>query len=438
MIKHIISHIFRSIFKDAQSVDSSNTPVSSNRPKNRNSTTYNLLPTKKVLTHASPRLRRIKLASPAFTIVELLVVIVVIGVLAAITIVSYTGISQKATVASFQSDLNNASRLLKMDQVINGGYPASTSQLNNNKGLVASNGATFASYEYNNTVIPQTFCLTLKKDTTYYRITNDSIPTSGACMGLYATGGTITDSGGYRINTFTTSGTFTVNSGISNVEVLVVAGGGGGAAMTGGGGGAGGVLYNATHAVSTQSYVVTVGAGGAGQIGASNPGYGSDGQNSVFDNLTAIGGGGGATNAGNGRLGGSGGGSGHSNTTGGAGTAGQGYSGSGGATGVPNYGAGGGGGAGAVGGVPTNTNGGNGGIGVSYSISGSSAYYAGGGGGGTYLGGTPGNGGLGGGGNSPAGNATANTGGGGGGQINNGSNAGAGGSGIVIVRYLLP
>jgi len=31
-----------------------------------------------------------------FTIVELLVVIVVIGILAAITVVSYTGISQKA------------------------------------------------------------------------------------------------------------------------------------------------------------------------------------------------------------------------------------------------------------------------------------------------------------------------------------------------------
>ena len=35
-----------------------------------------------------------------FTIVELLVVIVVIGILVAITIVSYTGLSSKATVAS--------------------------------------------------------------------------------------------------------------------------------------------------------------------------------------------------------------------------------------------------------------------------------------------------------------------------------------------------
>jgi len=41
--------------------------------------------------------------SDAFTIIELLVVIVVIGILAVITIVSYTGISQKANNAAMQS-----------------------------------------------------------------------------------------------------------------------------------------------------------------------------------------------------------------------------------------------------------------------------------------------------------------------------------------------
>src|SRR5665647_1189470 len=58
-----------------------------------------------------------------FTIVELLVVIVVIAILAAITIVTYTGISSKATVASLVSDLDNASKQLKIFQVINGAYP---------------------------------------------------------------------------------------------------------------------------------------------------------------------------------------------------------------------------------------------------------------------------------------------------------------------------
>ena len=58
-----------------------------------------------------------------FTIVELLVVIVVIGILAAITIVSYNGISQRAIVVSLQSDLSNSSQQLKVFQVLNSAYP---------------------------------------------------------------------------------------------------------------------------------------------------------------------------------------------------------------------------------------------------------------------------------------------------------------------------
>lgn len=64
-----------------------------------------------------------KLNKSGFTIVELLVVIVVIGILAAITIVSYSGISKKAIVASLQSDLDNNSRQLKLYYVEYGYYP---------------------------------------------------------------------------------------------------------------------------------------------------------------------------------------------------------------------------------------------------------------------------------------------------------------------------
>ena len=61
--------------------------------------------------------------SPAFTIVELLVVIVVIGILASITIVSYRGITQKATAATIQADLANNSKKLKLYQATYGTYP---------------------------------------------------------------------------------------------------------------------------------------------------------------------------------------------------------------------------------------------------------------------------------------------------------------------------
>src|SRR5665647_517552 len=68
-------------------------------------------------------LAKTKLAG--FTIVELLIVIVVIGILATVTIVAYNGIQQRATGASLQTDLKGASTQLKMYQVDNGAYPTS-------------------------------------------------------------------------------------------------------------------------------------------------------------------------------------------------------------------------------------------------------------------------------------------------------------------------
>ncbi|MEI6690379.1 MAG: glycine-rich domain-containing protein, partial [bacterium] len=258
-----------------------------------------------------------------------------------------------------------------------------------------------------------------------------------------ATGGTITytDSsglnprssppypGGYVVHTFT-SGTSTFTPATAgNFETLVVAGGGGGASS--GGGGAGGYIYNSSFALSGSPVTVTVGGAGAPI---------SNGGNSVFSTLTAIGGGAGAGEGSpvSGAAGGSGGG-GSRGGGGGAGTAGQGNSGGSGATG--DYRGGGGGGAGAVG---SNAGPGNGGAGISNNMSGVSTYYAGGGGGGSISEGNQGVGGNGGGGRgaSRAVSAVAgstNTGGGGGGASDSPTtNYASGGSGIVIVRYLYP
>jgi hypothetical protein len=239
------------------------------------------------------------------------------------------------------------------------------------------------------------------------------------------------------------------------VEVLVVAGGGGGGTGEsnqngggGGGGGAGGLIYNSTYQLTSATAItVTVGAGGAG--GTNYNVNGSNGSNSVFGSLTAVGGGGGSGEEQNGGLtGGSGGGTGGDLSAGteGQGTAGQGNPGGG----IPNARSGGaGGGAGAPGSNPTDRNGASGGIGRVFSISGTSTYYAGGGGGGgstNFSGVTPtsGTGGQGGGGNSSglvggvptsATSGTSNTGGGGGADRAGLGIAGSGGSGIVIVRY---
>ena len=79
---------------------------------------------KKAFAPTSLKLRMVKPALPAFTIIELLVVIVVIGILATITIVSYNGITNKAIASSLQSDLANASKQLDLFQVDYGYHPS--------------------------------------------------------------------------------------------------------------------------------------------------------------------------------------------------------------------------------------------------------------------------------------------------------------------------
>src|SRR6056300_1143606 len=99
-----------------------------------------------------------------------------------------------------------------------------------------------------------------------------------------ATGGTVTESGDYKIHTFTGDGCFTVSNagtpaGSTSVDYLVVAGGGAGGGY--GGGGAGGYreakdsTTSSPHTasplaattgitVTATTYPITVGGGGAG------------------------------------------------------------------------------------------------------------------------------------------------------------------------------
>lgn len=117
-----------------------------------------------------------------FTIVELLVVIVVIGILAAITIVAYSGISSRAITSSLQSDLTNASQQLKLFQVDNSAFPltidCSLPDSSTNKCVKNSSGNTFT-YNANNNVNPQTFGLTASNGTQSYNISQSSSVLSG-------------------------------------------------------------------------------------------------------------------------------------------------------------------------------------------------------------------------------------------------------------------
>jgi hypothetical protein len=269
-------------------------------------------------------------------------------------------------------------------------------------------------------------------------------------------GNVIGTDGTYWYHAFLGNGTFTPQVGLS-CDVLTIAGGGGGGGFYAApGGGAGGLLYSSSTSVVINNYAVTVGAGGTGGNSTSFT-NGTQGINSSFIggavSLTALGGGLGVA-VGVGASGGSGGGGGANDSAGGAGTSGQGFAGGSHTTTLGGKG-GGGGGAGVAG--QNGTVGAAGGAGLNtYSSwatatnTGASGFYAGGGGGGTQTQ-TPGAGGAGGGGAGAYGNnsggyaatgGTSNTGGGGGGGgSQNGTtsifNGASGGSGIVIIRYLV-
>ena len=59
-----------------------------------------------------------------FTIVELLIVIVVIAILAAISIVAYNGIQNRANDATVESDLSYFAKQIQLKEVDTGSYPA--------------------------------------------------------------------------------------------------------------------------------------------------------------------------------------------------------------------------------------------------------------------------------------------------------------------------
>lgn len=90
--------------------------------------------------------------------------------------------------------------------------------------------------------------------------------------------------------TATGPGTFTVPTGVIEVEVLVVGGGGGAGNIAGGAGGGGVVYHNAFPVTPGGTVPYSVGAGGAAGPAYSGP-PGSNGTPSVFGTLTAYGGG---------------------------------------------------------------------------------------------------------------------------------------------------
>lgn len=115
-----------------------------------------------------------------FTIVELLVVIVIIGILSTITIVSYIGVTQKATEASLKAELTVSASKMDIYHAQNGSYPYSfdtnncpnSPESDSNNCLKFNSGTTF---KYDS-IGSNNYNLTATKNNISYRTRPGSAP----------------------------------------------------------------------------------------------------------------------------------------------------------------------------------------------------------------------------------------------------------------------
>lgn len=130
--------------------------------------------------HRLPFGSRSSTGGKGFTIVELLIVIVVIGILAAIVIVAYNGIQQSARSAVAQSSANQAAAKLSTYSIQNSDtYPATLAIAG-----IADSGGTTYQYSVDNSASPATYCLTATVGSaSFYVSSTNNVPTSGACAG---------------------------------------------------------------------------------------------------------------------------------------------------------------------------------------------------------------------------------------------------------------
>ncbi|MDB5165477.1 MAG: prepilin-type N-terminal cleavage/methylation protein [Candidatus Saccharibacteria bacterium] len=121
----------------------------------------------------------------AFTIVELLIVIVVIGILAAITIVAYNGIQDRARVSSVSSALAQAAKKISVWQVDTPATSPTCAEFNtllNSTGSGCAFTASAVDYQYT-AGTNGAYCITATTGPTSYKITESTKPTAGGCAG---------------------------------------------------------------------------------------------------------------------------------------------------------------------------------------------------------------------------------------------------------------
>lgn len=115
-----------------------------------------------------------------FTIVELLIVVVVIAILAAVTIVSYNGIRERTVVSGLQTMVSQGNKKVMEYSILNGSqYPSTLAEI----GLSNSPGKQYQ-LTSDNTANPRTYCLTASDGLlSYYTSSTNNSVTLGVCPG---------------------------------------------------------------------------------------------------------------------------------------------------------------------------------------------------------------------------------------------------------------
>ena len=149
----------------------------------------------------------------AFTIVELLIVIVVIGILVTISVLTYTGVSSRANVATIQSDLDSNSRKLQLYYSLYNSYPTA---LDANSCPLTPTATTNPTYclrytgsntlsNYTGTI--NTFSLNIANGSLVWKVTESTPPASATTFNLTlntSSGGTATGSNTYETGSVVT------------------------------------------------------------------------------------------------------------------------------------------------------------------------------------------------------------------------------------------
>lgn len=118
-----------------------------------------------------------------FTIIELLIVIAVIAILAALVGLMYSAIQERARMSSAQNAISTAVKKINLYTAVNDSYPANLEEA----GIENSGDTTYA-YEYFPDASPAYYCVTatVDQEASYFVTSKTTKPVAGSCVQLEA------------------------------------------------------------------------------------------------------------------------------------------------------------------------------------------------------------------------------------------------------------